>query len=91
VTIEIGPLSRPARATDRAWRVYRKGVVIEPGLALNRAGAIYWRLADGDTTLVAIAGAIAAVLGGAEREQVLDDIVALTHELYEQSLVSLVG
>lgn len=70
------------------WRKYLKGIVIEPGLALNETGALFFEKCDGTRTIEQICELISAEYQ-VDIEECLHDMLELCAELEEQEILVL--
>lgn len=72
------------------WRKYLKGIVIDPGLALNETAAEFFSCFDGKRSLSSISMEIAETFGVSE-QQCFDDLKALVEDLLGEEIVVGIG
>lgn len=77
-------------APDRSARKYLKGIIVDPGLALNSVAADIYQLLDGQRTLGDIVARIATDYNVSE-DRCLEDTVRLASELIDEGVVRIVG
>lgn len=71
---------------ERPSREYHRGLIIEPGLALNTVAADIYKLLDGNRTLKAVAATISSEYDVTE-QQCLTDVINLATELVEEGVI----
>jgi hypothetical protein len=72
---------------ERPFRQYLKGIVIEPGLALNESAASFFQTLDGKTTVRAGAAKVAASYDTTP-EACLADCLELARELEKERIIT---
>jgi hypothetical protein len=72
---------------SRPFREYLKGIVIEPGLALNESAASFFKILDGQTT-VRDAAAMVAASYETSLDECLVDCLELVRELEKENIIS---
>lgn len=75
-----------AHNLERPSRVYLKGIVIEPGLALNETAALFYSSLNGKRTLAEVVELLAESYD-APLSQCLDDCVELAQELEIEKII----
>lgn len=71
---------------ERPSRSYLKGIVIEPGLALNESAAIFYNALDGKKNLLQAASELAS-LYEISVEQCLTDCIELARDLVAEKII----
>ncbi|MGW2617592.1 PqqD family protein [Streptomyces sp. NPDC001500] len=77
------------RSPERTHRTYLKGVVIEPGLALNESAADLYLMLDGEHSLEELCADLLATYD-AELDVLVQDAVVVCSELVEEGAVRVV-
>ncbi|MFH9552866.1 PqqD family protein [Streptomyces sp. NPDC017435] len=88
MTIDAGAVLE--RSPERNHRTYLKGVVIEPGLALNESAADLYLKLDGEHTLEQLCTDLRSTYD-AELDVLVQDAIAVCSELLEEGAVRVVG
>lgn len=78
--------SIPSIHPECVWRKYLKGIVIEPGLALNETGAILFEHCDGTRTIEQICDIILTEYQISKAE-CLQDTIEMCEEMHEQDIL----
>lgn len=79
----------PIRNENRVWRQYMKGIVIEPGLALNETGAEFLLACDGTRTLKDITQEMSDQYD-IPFDECLTDLAELCQDLLDRDIIRLV-
>lgn len=78
--------SIPSVHPECIWRKYLKGVVIEPGLALNETGALFFENCDGEKSIDQICRIIQTEYT-VSYEECLQDLIEMCEDLEEQEIL----
>lgn len=84
--MDITPQTVLTHNPERLWRQYLKGVVIEPGVALNETAAALFIRINGERTLDQICAELLTEFE-ADAETCYQDAVEVVTDLLEQGIV----
>lgn len=78
---------KPSRRWE--WREYKKGCLIENGIALNNTGTFIWRLCDGETSIDEIILKLTENYK-VERKTAQRDVLKLIKILWEEKCIQFI-